>query len=1410
MAPRRQRAAEGAATLDIEGAAENNLENVSVSIPLDSLVGVVGPSGSGKTSLVHGVVARIARRRWERICGHLSALAPAYGPRVRAVSRLPCAVELRQEPLRGSARSTVATYSGLARLLAQLFASHGTQLGDDGKPLKPIDPRQVIDWARVHHGEEPIELYRIMAANSMVRGSALSPAINRYAFRDQSESWEFLDRSEFQSRLPAGHGWLAVHTDTLAGRALTVDRLPEGDFILRVGQCVVLDSTHHRLSPSSPMPLQRLTPRLFSTNATAFGSDRCPRCEGLGEVGGLSENALVGDPKAPLFAGGLVLPRAGERFLHLGVLDRILRGLLHSRGYPLDAAWTTLDPETKKIILEGTGQPVPELKVGETRLSKGKGFPGILALVQAKAASPGPAAKVFLAFVTRGPCPKCAGLGLGPSARAASWNGISYPEIAQASVEHAHSLLVRHDGSTEGRRLHEAVELLNWLRRFDVGYLPLHRATATLSGGEGQRLRLGTILSGHARQVLLVLDEPCRGLHPRDTDAIVEVLRAAVSAGNSLLVVEHNPSLIAASDHIVALGPGGGTQGGRVIYEGPPGPYLDRHVRPSAAESRLVASAPLSSRSAMICITGLTRHNVRGVDLAFPVGCLSLVIGPAGSGKSSAVLRGLLPAVQADLAGTLLPLCRRIEVPKGIGFAEGIEQQLPPRSSRSTVATALGLMDELREHYAALASTEGLPYPPSYFSFNTAQGACPACCGLGHSPSASEISDEPCHLCGGMRLRPEVLTVRSHGHSLGDLLTTSVEQLLALSHPAFGKRSSTTLLRLAETGLDHLALGRALSTLSGGERKRVGLVRFQVERVRDRSRGLLVLDEPSTGLHAADVQRLYGMLSRLAHDHDQTLVVIEHHPSALRHADWIVELGPGAGPDGGRLLHCGGRAAFLAGDSPSARYFRKLSAPAPRSAPASANSSRREKSFGVADGDASPEVLLGRAQADDGEVEAWERIGSHTSMVSVTRATPSADARVWEVLDLLPGLHSCARQPDPTAASSPVLTIEQLAPVLASRPCGFLAHAALEASNEPALCDLGPAVATLRRLGYGEAIVNGRRIPLSTLPVALRTASELRQCLIVHPRGEEGRPLIETTLRWSGGTLALLDREHVVTWASVRRISATGRLGARFGDPHVGDIRSPIGQCDTCLGRGVVPTYDVALVVRDASKSIADPGFLTSALAHSLKGALRQEIVPSARAFSANLVADLRAPLEEMDAPTRIAFEHGLRRQLAKASSKRSDRESDWHRWRGLHEYVYRFWSRLPDEARAELRRSYREVPCPVCDGSGLGWEAREVTIGGRELCYWLTRGSIGELASALGPSAPRTLALAQAAGQGEVRLGEKVGVLEQRTSVLLQLAQVAAGPLLGVILQVPLRIDSLPRRLARELELNGVLLESV
>jgi excinuclease ABC subunit A len=930
----------------IRGARQNNLKGLDLDLPLGQLLVVTGVSGSGKSSLAFDTVYAEGQRRYVET---FSAYARQFldrmdKPAVDAIHGIPPAIAIDQvNPVRTS-RSTVGTMTELNDHLKLLFARAGALCSDaTGAPVRRDSPQDVVRtlseaWPS---GSRVAVTFEVRVPESFAAGE-IEALLSRQGYtrilaRARDEQGELLVVVQDRLRLtPPNHERLieALELAFAAGReALAVYRL-EGD-----GPGERRAFTRDLRCPDSGRIYREPVPSMFSFNSPAGA---CESCRGFGRVMGIDPGLVVPDPRKSL-AGGAVKPWQSKSYA--GARRELLR-FARQRGVPTDVPWSRLSEAQRDWVLEGEGPASAQQWYGVRRFFdwlETKSYRMHVRVLLSK-------------YRSYTPCPACGGarlkpesllwrigdealvasLGLTPGRHASGrvLPGLNLQQIALLPLSRAQSLFrelrlpAPLDQATEVL-LGEIRARLDYLVEVGLGYLTLDRQSRTLSGGEVQRINLTTALGTSLVNTLFVLDEPSIGLHARDMSRVVGVLRRLRDAGNSLLVVEHDEQLIRAADRVLDMGPAAGARGGEVVAFDTPaglarskvsltGRYLSGRARIPQRETPRTVSADHA-----LVVRGAAANNLKQVDVRVPLGALVCVAGVSGSGKSTLINDVLVRGLRKGLGEMVEPPGehRCIEGDEQIREVVLVDQSAIGKSARSVPASYVGAMDPIRKLFAreALALERG--YGPGHFSFNAGQGRCPFCGGTGFEHVEMQFLSDVylrCPDCNGRRFRGEILEVRLPLQMHGELRGLSVADVLALTVDealqAFAGRADVlrSLQPLADVGLGYLQLGQPVPSLSGGEAQRLKLAGRLAKRSRggDAAGTLLVFDEPTTGLHLADVAVLLAALQKLV-EAGYSVVVIEHHLDVLAAADWIIDLGPEGGEGGGELLVSGPLQALL-------------------------------------------------------------------------------------------------------------------------------------------------------------------------------------------------------------------------------------------------------------------------------------------------------------------------------------------------------------------------------------------------------------------------------------------------------------------------------------------------------------------
>ena len=915
--------------IEVRGARVHNLKSIDVSLPRDRFVVVTGLSGSGKSSLAFDTIYAEGQRRYVE---SLSAYARQFleqveKPDVDLIDGLSPAISIEQKTTGSNPRSTVGTVTEIYDYLRLLFANVGVP--HCPRCDRPITRQSVDRIVEMVLGGPTDERINVLAP--IVRGRKGEFRKDFAALRARGFAKVRVDgrvralEEDIRLERRRNHD-IAVLVDRLVVRAGVERRLRNGiELALGLADDVVIINTleggdrlfSRRLAcVQCGVSVPEITPRVFSFNSP---QGACPECQGLGAVDGFDPARIVPDGSKSLREGAIAPWADGDAKL----VREALAGLSRHFGIDLDTPFDRLPRRHRDSLLHGprAAAPPPEeggaRRGGRRRDPFGRDFEGILPNLRRRYDT-GTWAEQELLEPLRSlqTCPACGGERLRPESRAVRVKGRTIAEytglpLAEADAALAAIELSDREELIAGRVLREIRDRLRFLTDVGVGYLTLARSAATLSGGEGQRIRLATQIGANLTGVLYVLDEPSIGLHQRDNRLLLSTLGRLRDLGNTVVVVEHDEETIRAADYVVDLGPGAGVHGGEVMFQGTPA-ELTANGHPSMTgrylRGELGIPVPRVRRPPLrgeLVIRGARANNLKNVDVAIPLGLFNVITGVSGSGKSTLVNDILYRALARDLYRATAPpgAHRRIDGADLVDKVIQIDQTAIGRTPRSNAATYTGLFTLIRELFAMLAESRARGYRPGRFSFNVKGGRCEACQGGG--VKAIEMHFLPdvyvtCEQCKGRRYNRETLEVRYRGASIADVLELTVDQALPLLEnvPAVAAKLRTLL----DVGLGYIALGQSATTLSGGESQRVKLAK-ELSR-RSTGRTVYILDEPTTGLHFEDTRKLLDVLQKLV-EQGNTVVVIEHQLDVVKSADHVIDLGPGGGEGGGRLVAAG-------------------------------------------------------------------------------------------------------------------------------------------------------------------------------------------------------------------------------------------------------------------------------------------------------------------------------------------------------------------------------------------------------------------------------------------------------------------------------------------------------------------------
>ena len=918
--------------IHITGAKEHNLKNVSTSIPRNTLTVLTGLSGSGKSSLAFDTIYVEGQRRYvESLSAYARQFLEMTGkPDVESISGLPPTIAIEQRKSHANPRSTVATTTEIYDYLRLLYARAGIpHCWICGKPITRQTPQQIVD-SIIRDALRK----RVVILSPLVRGRKgehkdVIAMLKREGYlraRIDGLLQEIRELNEIPEKRRK-HTLEAV-IDRIKVAEDSTGRLAEAvETALRMAGGLVVASIEkekddwHDVTYSENygcvdcnVSFQELEPRMFSFNSP-FGA--CPTCDGLGTRLDLDPDLIVPDPTLSLKDGALDITRKGTMFLAMqyqGVIDDF------GRMYKADVRqpFNKLTKKHQNIFLFGDPDS-RKPKAMENGPVDGPGFDGVIPMLEAqfrRTDSDFIKQKIH-AYMAESVCPDCNGARLKPEALAVTVGGLPVNKLTAMSTKKAIDFITALRLDKEGEAIaapirNEVLKRLHFMADVGLDYLTLDRMTGTLSGGEHQRIRLASQVGSGLVGVCYVLDEPTIGLHQRDNDKLLATLIKMRDLGNTVLVVEHDEDVIRAADHLLDLGPGAGRHGGEIVAQGtvaqvtanpnsPTGAYLSGRECIPVPETR--RSADIKNRA--IHLTGASGNNLKNVNADFPLGCFTCVTGVSGSGKSTLVTQTLCRALLRHINHSKVrpgPY-QKLAGLSGLDKLVEIDQSPIGKTPRSNPATYTGIFDDIRKLFAQTAEAKMRGYMPGRFSFNVKGGRCEHCQGAGLIKIEMHFLPDvfvECEQCKGARYNRETLEIKYRGKTIADVLAMPISEALEFFDRIPPLREG--LQTLNDVGLGYVTLGQSSTTLSGGEAQRVKLATELSRRATGNT--VYILDEPTTGLHFADIKRLLSVLNRLV-DMGNTVIVIEHNLDVVKSSDWIIDLGPEGGDGGGRIIAVG-------------------------------------------------------------------------------------------------------------------------------------------------------------------------------------------------------------------------------------------------------------------------------------------------------------------------------------------------------------------------------------------------------------------------------------------------------------------------------------------------------------------------
>ncbi len=928
----------------IRGAREHNLQNIDVELPRNRFIVITGVSGSGKSTLAFDILYAEGQRRYVE---SLSAYARQFlelmdKPDVEYIEGLSPAIAIEQRSASRNPRSTVATATEIYDYLRVLFARVGTPYCYRcGRPISSLSVPQMVDQITALPAGSRLTILAPVVVNRKGEHQKLLERLRHEGYSRVRINGEVLELEELppldknrRHTIEAVVDRLVIKPDLGARLTDSLElalKLADGLVRIAVQGGEELLFSERFACDHCGVSLPELTPRLFSFNSP---QGACPACSGLGTRLVIDPDLVVPNPNLSLREGA-VRPWAHRHSLRH---QQLLEALEQHYRFSVHTPFKELPSEVQEAILHGSKGVAVNFfyEQGGRRRYEPRPFPGVIPLLEERyreTDSPLIREEIEQYMGVR-PCPDCGGARLRREALAVRLDGANISEVTGFTVGRALRWFVSLDLSPRQaeiarRILKEITERLGFLEEVGLDYLTLERATGTLAGGEAQRIRLATQIGSKLSGVLYILDEPSIGLHPRDTRKLLHTLKMLRDLGNTVVVVEHDPETILQADYVVDMGPGAGRAGGLLVFSGTPEQLLghSRSLTGQFLSGKRQIHLPQGRRRPQnfLALKGAAGHNLKGLDLEIPLGVFVCVTGVSGSGKSTLIMDTLYQALRQKLYGARIPAAPYTDLQgtEHLDKVINIDQSPIGRTPRSNPATYSGLFTIVRELFAQVPESRLRGYRPGRFSFNVKGGRCEACRGEGINKIEMHFLPDVyvrCEVCKGLRYNQSSLEIRYKGKTIAEVLDMTVDQALEFFGPVPALRDK--LQTLADVGLGYIQLGQSATTLSGGEAQRLKLSRELSKRATGRT--LYILDEPTTGLHLADIEKLLHVLNRLVED-GNTVIVIEHNLEVIKTADYLIDLGPEGG-DGGGFLVAAGSPEDLARhpESHTGRFLREL------------------------------------------------------------------------------------------------------------------------------------------------------------------------------------------------------------------------------------------------------------------------------------------------------------------------------------------------------------------------------------------------------------------------------------------------------------------------------------------------------